>query len=75
MTVVDNFFAHLLKEVVIKRCPDDICISPTNNIVDIYSAKMLKKLPAKALDTIKETLLYERTPVVITNNADRRSNT
>ena len=36
---------------------------------------MLKKLPEKALDTIKETLLYEKTPVVIPNNAGRRSNT
>ena len=36
---------------------------------------MLKKLPAKAMDAIKETSLYEKTPVVIPNNADRRSNT
>ena len=36
---------------------------------------MLKKLPEKALDTIKETFLYEKTPVVIRINADRRSNT
>ena len=36
---------------------------------------MVKKLPEKALDMIKETLLYEKTPVVIPNNADRRPNT
>ena len=66
-----------MKEVDIKRYPDNIRILPTNNAVDIYnySAKMLKKLPAKALDMIKETLFYEKTPVVIPNNADRRSNT
>ena len=27
------------------------------------------------MDAIKETSLYEKTPVVIPNNADRRSNT
>ena len=77
MTVVNNFFSHWLKEVDIKCYPDDIRILPTNNTVDIYnySAKMLKKLPAKALDTIKKIFLYEKTPVVIPNNADRRSNT
>ena len=77
MTVFNKFFAHWLKEVNIKRYPDDICILPTNNTVDIYnySAKMLKTLPAKALDTIKETLLYEKKPVVIPNNTGRRSNT
>ena len=50
MTVVNNVFAHWLKEVNIKRYPDDICILPTNYTVDIYnySAKMVKKLPAKS---------------------------
>ena len=77
MAVVNNFFAHWLKQVNIKRYSDNVCILPTNNTVDIYhySAKMLKKLPAKALDTIKDTLLYEKTPAVIPNNADRRPNT
>ena len=77
MTVVNNFFAHQLKEVDIKRYPDNIHILPTNNFVDTcnYSAKMLKKVPAKALDTIKEILLYEKIIIVIPNNTDRRSNT
>ena len=50
MTVVNNFFAHWLKEVNIKRYPDDIRILPTNYTVDIYnySAKMVKKLPEKS---------------------------
>ena len=74
---VNNFFAHWLKEVNIKRYPDDIRILPTNNTVDIYrySAKMLKHLPAKLLDTIKETLLYDREKVVIPGGRDKRSNT
>ena len=30
-------------------------------------------MPAKALDTIKKTLLYDKTKVVLTGNRDRRS--
>ena len=35
MITVNNFFAHWLKEVDIKRYPDDIPILPTNNTLDI----------------------------------------
>ena len=77
MIAVNNFFAHWLKEVDIKLYPDDIRILPTNNTVDIYrcSEKMLKHLPAKLLDTIKETLLYDKKKVIIPGDRDRRSNT
>ena len=77
MIMVNNFLAHWLKEVDIKHYPDDIHILPTNNTVDIYrySEKILKHLPAKALDTIKGTLLYDRTKVIIPRGQDRRSNT
>ena len=72
ITVINNFFANLLKEVDIKHYPDDIRILPTNNTADIYnnSSKMLKKLAAKAVGTIKEILLYEKTTLVIPNNVD-----
>ena len=75
--MVNNLFAHWLKEVDIKRYPDNICILPTNNTIDIYrySEKMLKYLPAKALDTIKGTLLYNKTKVIIPGGRDRRPNT
>ena len=64
--VVNNFFVHWLKELDIKRYLDEIRILPTNNTVDIYrySEKMLKHLPQKALDTIKETLLCSKLPVI-----------
>ena len=77
LITVNNFFAHWLKEVDIKRYPGDIHILPTNNTVGIYrySEKMLKHLPAKALDTIKETLLYNKTKAIIPESRDRRSNT
>ena len=76
LVTVNNFFAHWLKEIDIKRCPDDVRILPTNNTVSIsdYSGKILKQMPEKALDTIKETLLYDKTKVVLTGNRDRRSN-
>ena len=75
MTVVNNFFGHWLKELDIKCYPDEIRISPTNNTVDIYrySEKMLKHLPQKTLDTIKEMLLYSKLPVIIPRNNNRRS--
>ena len=77
MTVVNNFFVHWLKDIDIKCCPDEICVLPTNNTVDIYrySEKMLKHLPYKALSTIEDTLPYSRQEVVIPNGDDRRSNT
>ena len=34
---------------------------------------MLKHMPAKALDTIKETLLYDKTKVSLSADKDRRS--
>ena len=73
---VKNVFAHWLKKIDIKRYPDDVRILPTNNTVSIsvYSGKTLKHMPAKALDTIKETLLHDKTKVVLTGNRDRRSN-
>ena len=74
LMTVNNSFAHCLKEVDIKRFSNDTRILPTNNIVDIYrySEKMLKHLPAKALDTIKEALLYEKTEVIIPGGRDKR---
>ena len=77
LITVNNLFAHWLKEVDIKRYPDNIYILPTNHPIDIYkySEKMLKYLPAKALDTIKGTLLYNKTKVIIPGGQDRRPNT
>ena len=76
MITVNNFFLHWLKEVNIKCYPDDIRNLPTNNTIDIYrySENMLKHLPAKSLDTIKETLLYNKENVIIPRGRDRRSN-
>ena len=62
LVTVNNFFAHWLKETDITHYPDDVRILPTNNTVNIsnYSGEILKHTTAKALDTIKETLLYDK---------------
>ena len=36
MITVNNFFMHWLREVDIKRYPDDIHILPINNTISIY---------------------------------------
>ena len=74
---VNNFFYHWLKELDARRYPDDIRTLPINNTVEIYgyAAQQLKHLPKKSLDNIRETLLYEKKPVILNNGRDRRSNT
>ena len=33
---LNNFFAHFIKKIYVRRYGDDIRILPTNNTVDIY---------------------------------------
>ena len=62
VVMVNNFFVHWLKEIDIRRYPDDVRILPTNNTVKVYNyaAQQIKHLPTKSLDDIKETILYEK---------------
>ena len=62
MLMLNNFFARWLKEIDIRRYPDDVRILPTNNTVEVYNyaAQQIKHLSAKSLDDIKETVLYEK---------------
>ena len=62
MITVNNFFVCWLKEVDIKRYPDDVRITPTNNTVSIadYYAQKIKHTPNKSFDNIKKTLLYDK---------------
>ena len=59
---MNNFFAHWIKEIDIKRLGDDIHILPTTNTIDIYKYfnAMLKHLPKKALKVIENDLLYSK---------------
>ena len=76
LMIVNNFFAHFIKEIDLRRYGDDIRILPTRNTVDIYrySDAMLKHMPDDALKTYDETLLYSKTAVKLANNVHRRPN-
>ena len=59
---VNNCFAHLIKEIDIKRYGGDIPILPLTNTVEIYrySDEMLKHMPEKELKTIKNNSLSSK---------------
>ena len=71
---VNNFFAHWIKEIDIKRLGDDIHILPTTNTIDIYKYfnAMLKHLPKKALKVIENDLLYSKKKVKLPDDEDRQ---
>ena len=71
---VNNFFAHWIKEIDIKRLGDDTPILPTSNTVDIYkySDAILKHLPKDALAVIENDLLYSQKKVKLPDGSDRR---
>ena len=73
---VNNFFAHWIKKIDVKRYGDDMPILPLTNTADIYrySHKLLKHMPKYALKTIQNDLLHSKEKVVIYNdNSDRRA--
>ena len=59
---VNNFFAHWIKEIDIKRLGDDIPILPTTNTIPIYrySDRLLKHMPKDSLAIIENNLLYSK---------------
>ena len=71
---VNNFFAHWIKEIDIKRLGDDTPILPTTNTVEIYkySDAILKHITKNALAVIQNDLLYSRKKVKLPAGADRR---
>ena len=73
-TTVNNFFAHWIKEIDIKRLGDDTPILPTSNTVDIYkySDAILKHLPKDALAVIQQDLLYSKKQVKLPDGEARR---
>ena len=73
---VNNFLAHWIKEIDIKRYGDDTPILPLTNNVEIYkySDAMLKHIPKNALEVLRYDLLYSKKKVKIqANNEDRRA--
>ena len=73
---VNNFFAHWIKEIDIKRLGDDTPILPTTNSVEIYkySDVTLKHIPKNALAVIENDLLYSKKKVTLPVGEDRRDN-
>ena len=71
---VNDFFAHWIKEIDIKRLGDDTPILPTTNTVEIYkySDAILKHIPKNALAVIQNDLLYSRKKVKLPDNEDKR---
>ena len=71
---VNNFFAHWIIEIDIKRLGDDIPVLTTTNTVDIYmySDAMLKHVPKNALKVIENDLFYSKKKVKLPANEDRR---
>ena len=68
---------HWIRDIDIRRYPDDTRILPTNNTIDVYqySVQQLKYLPEDALATVRKTFLYNKNPVNFTGGTDRRSAT
>ena len=71
---VNNFFAHWIKEIDIKRLGDHTPILPTSNTVEIYkySDAILKHLPKNALEVIENDLLYSKKKVTLPDGENRR---
>ena len=76
LMTVNNFFAHFIKEIDIRRYNNNIIILPTSNTVDIYRYfdTMLKHMPDEALKTQDETLSYSKKDAKLANDVDRRPN-
>ena len=80
MIPVNNFFAHWIKDVTVKRYGDDIAVLPVNATLETYrySESMLKHLPDDVLATFQHELLYSKKKVICKGNApnsfsDRRN--
>ena len=73
LITVNNFFAHWIKEIDIKKLGDDTPVLPTTNTVEIYkySDALLKHIPKKALAVIENDLLYSKKKVKLPDGEDR----
>ena len=74
LITVNNFFAHWIREIDIKKLGDDQPILPTINTVEIYkySNQILKHLPKDSLKLIENDLLYSKKKVRLPAHRDRR---
>ena len=65
LITVNNFVAHLLKEISITKYGSNKELIPTFSPYEIYqySDSMLKHLPKEALKKLEKTLLYSKQAV------------
>ena len=76
MITVNNFFAHLVKEISVTKYGSDKELISTFSPNEIYqySDAMLKHLPKDTLKKFEKTVLYRKEPVYYNNvNIDRRN--
>ena len=76
LVTVNGLFFRWLKEIDIRRYPDDVRILPTNSTASVadYAANQLKHLPDKSLADIRDTIVYNKNSVVLTGSKHQRSN-
>ena len=76
MIPVNNFFAHWIKYVTVKRYGDDIAVLPINTTLDTYrySESMLKHMPEKPLTSFQKELLHSQKKVIIKGNNNNSLN-
>ena len=62
LITVNNFFAHLVKEINITRYGNDKQLMPTFSPYEIYqySDAMVKHLPEKVLQKLEDDFLYSK---------------
>ena len=67
LITVNNFFAHLIKEISITKYGSDIELIPTFSPYEIYqySHAMMKHLPKDSLKKLEKTMLYSNMPVYL----------
>ena len=72
---VNNFFAHWIKEIDIKRLSDNVPILPTTNTIPIYrySDRLLKHMPKDSLAIIENKLLYSKKKVKLPADEDKHN--
>ena len=73
LIIVNNFFAHWIKEISVTKYGTNKELTPTTVPQEIYQYfdAMLKHLPAKSLKVIENDLLYSNEEVVIPYDLDR----
>ena len=76
LITVNNFFAHWVKEISIKKYGSDKELPPIFSPWEVYqySDQLLKHLPSDSLKTIQKTHLFSKKPVYFASKTYERRN-